>query len=116
MEQDLSEVAVEINSIFDNMSLVLLNKIPTQIQIFFRKVASSTYKFTYDTTKSLNEQNIKDKTRGVIAFLYRNYICNEDEKRAYNNIYFNYLNAKEEEKRKLYNPDTIFQKKTDTLN
>ena len=39
MEQDLSEVAVEINSIFDNMSLELLDKIPTQIQNFFRKIA-----------------------------------------------------------------------------
>lgn len=116
MEQDLSEVAVEINSIFDNMSLELLDKIPTQIQNFFRKIASSTYNFTYDTTKSLDEQDIKDKTRGVIAFLYRNYICNEDEKRTYNNIYFKYLNAKEKEKRKLYNPDAIFKKKTDTLN
>lgn len=34
-----------------------------------------------DKTKSSNEQNIKDKTRGIIAHLYRDYICDYIEKK-----------------------------------
>ncbi len=110
MEQEFYEVAVEINSIFDNMSIEVLNKIPLKVRDFFKNNASTTYSFTYDKTKSLNEQNIKDKTRGIIAILYRDYICDEIEKKEYNDMYTEYLNKKEEEKRILYNPDDIFKK------
>lgn len=111
MKQEINDVAVELNSIFDNMSQDILNKIPLKIRQFFKNNASSTYSFEYDKTKSLNEQNIKDKTRGIIAILYRDYICDEDEKKEYNNIYRDFLNKKEEEKRNLYNPNDIFKNK-----
>ena len=110
MEQEMKEVAVEINSIFDNMSMDVLNKIPLKVRDFFKNNASSTYSFQYDKTKSLNEQNIKNKTRGIIALLYRDYICNEAEREEYNYIYTKFFNKKEEEKRALYNPNDIFKK------
>jgi len=110
MEQEINEVAVEINSIFDNMSIDVLNKIPSKIRNFFKNNASSTYSFEYDKTKSLNEQNIKDKTRGIIALLYRDYVCNDVERKEYNDIYTKFLNKKEKEKRALYNPNNIFKK------
>lgn len=111
MIQDFKEAAVEINAIFDNMSSEILNKIPLKIRTFFKENASKTYKFVYDKTKTLDEQNIQDKTRGIIALLYRDYLCEENEKIEYNKRYYEYLNKKEEEKRKLYNPDTIFENK-----
>ena len=110
MEQELSEIAVEVNSIFDNMSIDVLNKIPQNIRDFFKKNASTTYNFKYDKTKGLEEQNIKNRTKGVIALLYRNYICDEAERKEYDSIYLEFLNKKEEEKRALYNPDDIFKK------
>ena len=110
MDKEINEIAVEINSIFDNLSYEVLNKIPLNIREFFRNNASNTYVFKYDKNKSLREQNIKSKTRGVIAFLYRDYVCNEDEKEEYNKIYFKYLNKKEEEKKDLYNPNNLFPK------
>ena len=110
MEQEINEVAVEINSIFNNMSIDVLNNIPLKIRDFFKNNTSSTYSFEYDKNKSLNEQNIKDKTRGIIALLYRDYICDDDERKEYNQIYTEFLNKKEDEKRALYNPNEIFKK------
>ena len=110
MEKNFKEVAVEVNTIFDNMSISILNKIPLKIRDFFKNNASTNYYFIYDKTKSLNEQNIKDETRGIIAILYRDYICNETEKEEYNKIYSQFLTNREEEKRKLYNPNGIFKK------
>lgn len=112
MEKEINEVAVEINSIFDNMSVDVLNKIPLKIRNFFKNNASTTYVFKYDQTKSLNAQNLKDKTRGIIAFLYRDYVCNDTERKEYNEIYAEFLNKKEEEKRALYNPNDLFKKGT----
>lgn len=115
MEEEINEVAVEINSIFSNMSINVLNKIPLKIRDFFKNNASSTYSFEYDKTKSLSEQNIKDKTRGIIALLYRDYICDDVERKEYNDLYINFLNKKEEEKRTLYNPNDIFKKENNGI-
>lgn len=110
MEQDFSKVAVEVNSIMENMSIEILKKIPEKVQNLFKENASKTYTFSYDKTKSLEEQEIMDKTRGVIALLYRDYICDENEKKEFNSKYIQYINEKEEEKRKLYGEDIIFKK------
>ncbi len=110
MDQEIHEVAVEMNAIFDNMSEDILSKIPLKLRKLFKENASTTYNFKYDKTKSLNEQNIKDKTRGVIAFLYRDYICDENERNEYNEIYSKFLREEEEKKRTLYNPNDIFKK------
>ena len=45
---------------------------------FINKIASKTYKFDYDQSKSLNEQNLKPETRGLIALVYQDYICNDE--------------------------------------
>ena len=110
MNQEFKEVAVEINSIFDNLPMDLLNKIPLKIRDFFKDNASTTYSFVYDKSKRLNEQKLKDKTRGIISILYRDFLCNDVERKEYNDIYIKYLDKKEKEKRILYNSDDIFKK------
>ena len=57
--KDLSEAAVEFKSILENCSDDIVNKIPTNFLKFIDKIASKTYKFNYDKTKSLIEQNLK---------------------------------------------------------
>ena len=90
MNQEFKEVAVEINSIFDNLPMDLQNKIPLRIRDFFKNNASTTYSFVYDKSKRLSEQNIKDKTRGIISILYRDFLCNDVERKEYNDIYIKY--------------------------
>ena len=96
--KELSEVAVEINSIFENMSIDLLNKIPQNFKEFFNKIASKDYKFEYDKTISLNEQRLLPKTKGILALIYRDYLCDEIEKENYNKEYNRVLMLKERQK------------------
>lgn len=107
--KELSEVAVEINSIFENMSIDLLNKIPQNFKEFFNKIASKDYKFEYDKTISLNEQKLLPKTKGILALIYRDYLCDEIEKENYNKEYNRVLMLKEIEKQEKYNPNDIFK-------
>lgn len=117
MEKEISEVAVELNSIFDNMSESILNKIPSEIRNYCKENASKTYKFEYEINKPLSEQDIKARTKGIIAVLYRDYISDESEKKEFNNIYRDFINEKEEQKRELYNSQDMFNKKeTDKTN
>lgn len=110
VSKEFSEVAVEINSIFENLSTDILNKIPINFQNLFKKIASKTYKFEYDKTKTLDEQKLKPKTKGIIALIYRDYICDEIEKKEYIKAFNQFLNNKEKQKSEIYNPNNIFKK------
>lgn len=107
--KELSEAAVEINSIFENMSVDLLNKIPKKFKIFFIRIASKDYKFEYNKTISLNEQKLLPQTKGILALIYRDYLCDEIEKENYNKEYNRVLMLKEHEKQEKYNPNNLFK-------
>ena len=107
--KELSEAAVEFNCILEYTSEELKNKIPQIFLDFLKNIQSQTYKFEYDKTKKLNEQNLKSQTRGLIALVYQDYICNENEKSEYLRKAKKIIMQKEEDKRNLYNPDDIFK-------
>lgn len=81
--KELSEAAVEFNYILDNSSQELKNKISPKFIKYMRDIASTTYIFNYDNSKKLNEQKLKAETRGLIALVYQDYICTEEEKNDY---------------------------------
>lgn len=83
VSKELSEAAVEINSIFDNMTADIISKIPQNVRSFFNKIASENYLFQYDKSKKLDEQELLPRTKGILALIYRDYLCNEDEKQSY---------------------------------
>ena len=113
--KELSEAAVEFNSILEYTSEDLKNKIPKKFLDFLQSIQSKTYKFEYDKTKKLDEQKLKPKTRGLIALVYQDYICNEDEKEEYIQKSQKIISQIEESKRTKYNPNDIFKdKKIDT--
>ena len=107
--KELSEAAVEFNCILEYTSEELKNKIPQKFLNFLKDIQSQTYKFEFDKTKKLNEQNLKSQTRGLIALVYQDYICNENEKMEYLQQAKEIITQKEEDKRNLYNPDDIFK-------
>lgn len=114
--KEISEVAVEINSIFENMSSDILNKIPKNLINFFKENASKTYTFKYDNTKTLAEQDLLPKTKGIISLIYRDYLCNETEKEEYIKQYNKVLNLVEQEKSQIYNPNDLFKAKQQQQN
>ena len=107
--KELSEAAVEFNYILDNSSQELKNKISTKFIKYMRDIASTTYIFNYDNSKKLNEQKLKAETRGLIALVYQDYICTEEEKNDYIIKCKNYKFEKEKKLREKYNPDDIFK-------
>ena len=109
--KELSEVAVEFNRILEYTSEDLKNKIPKKFLDFLQSIQSETYKFEYDKTKKLDEQKLKPKTRGLIALVYQDYICNDAEKEEYIQKSQKIIQQIEENKREKYNPNDIFKDK-----
>ncbi len=107
-------IAVEINEILRYMSDDILSKIPNDVKIYFSNIASRDYIFRYDENKSLEEQRIQKETKEMLAIIYKDYVCNEQEKKEFiqNRRKIDY--EIEEEKRKKYDVNNIFKKEYKT--
>ena len=114
--KELSEAAVEFNCIFKYFPEQIKQKVPTNFIEFIKEIESKTYKFEYDTKHSLNEQKLKTHTRGLIALVYRDYICNEEQRKDYLIKCANYKKEKEEKLREIYNPENLFKNKNSITN
>lgn len=106
VSKELSEAAVELDVVFEHSTKELLDKIPLNFRNFIKQIKSKSYEFEYDTSKSLNEQHLKNMTRGLIVLVYRDYIC--DDKFEYLKKFNKVLDNKEEEKRLKY-PINVFE-------
>lgn len=84
------------------------DKIPESDIKLFETKASKNYSFEYNPNKTLDEQNVSKLTKGMIAILLRDYLINETQKEK---IIYNqklYREKLEEEKRRKYSVDNIF--------
>lgn len=103
VNEELRESVVEFFAILENTDDEIVNKIPKNFLNFLKSIESDTYKFKYNSKKSLMEQNLKPKTRGLIALVYQDYICTEEEKKEYIQLCNDYFFEEEVRKNNLYN-------------
>lgn len=71
-----SEALVIIN----NLEPELYSKIPYGLISFFYRNKDNNYVANIDLTKSINEQNLLDETRALLAVIYRDYICSKEKR------------------------------------
>ncbi|MBR2289823.1 MAG: hypothetical protein IJ867_04310 [Clostridia bacterium] len=99
-------MVVEVKEIMDNLDEELYRKIPQKIKNVFEKESQSEYKFQYDTTKSLLEQDVCSDTKNFIFLLYRDYWCSSSQEKEQLNQRL--IEAKTE-KAKKYETNNLFQ-------
>lgn len=89
-----------------------LNKIPNKFIKFLNDNCSKNYECKFDYTKPLKELNISEEARGIIAMICLNYWCitKEQKEKFKNHLSENELKY-QEELRKKYNPDNLFENK-----
>ena len=106
---ELGESLVEIEALLQNASDEIYNKIPKSFIEFIQENKSQEYKFEYNTQKSIEEQNFSELTLGLIGLIYKDFVCNEEEKLEYQKEIDELRVKIEKEKREKYNPDNIFK-------
>lgn len=106
---EYSEAIVEVLDIIKHSEKDIVNKIPTKLMEFFENNKSTTYRINLDHTKTIDEMNLKNKTRDIISIIYLNYLCDEKEKQELKMILKENEKELQEEARKKYNPDNIFK-------
>ena len=102
--------ATEVACILDYFSEEFRANIPTNFLKFLNEQAIPDYNPNFDFSHGLDRLELKNKTKALLAMIYRNYICSEKEKIEYEKILKQNENTYQVELREKYNPDNIFQK------
>ena len=112
--KEFAEASAEINEILKYMPSEEIEKIPSKLREFFREVASKDYVTNINPDLPLDAQEIKEKTKDIIALIYRNYWCSEEERKELDQKLIENDRKFEEELREKYNPDNIFKNNVTT--
>ena len=101
----------QLITILNNMEPEYKEKIPKKLVKLFEENSAENYEFHLDLTRPLQEQELNSKTLALLAMLNLNYWCEtEEEKQELIKHYTENERKYQEELRKKYNTDNIFQK------
>ena len=92
------------------------NKIPKDMLKMFNENRNPNYSFKYNPSKTLKDQNVSKEARLIIAVLFKNYWATEKQRMKIINKQEYDLEKLENEKREIYNPDSIFKNKDNSEN
>lgn len=106
----------EILEIIKYLPLNEYKKIPKEQIEFYENNKDPLYKFQYNPSKPLNEQNVLRETKALIVMLFRDALATETQKEKLKNILEQNERIYQKKQREKYNPDKIFKNKLNTLN
>lgn len=106
---EFSEGISETLDILNHMDKTYIDRIPRKFIEFLENNKSSNYISNLDHSKKINEMNLKEKTKDILATIYMNYWCNPQQKAKYNDLLKQNEKKYQDELRKKYNPDNIFK-------
>ena len=119
INNDYQEAMVEVIYVLQHSEDEIVRKIPMNIITFLKENASATYSYSPSMTeKEININNIelKSKTRAILASLYRDYLCNEEEKIEYNKkLLQNEIEFQETLKKEYSNKEIFKQNNRNTI-
>lgn len=105
----------EVLEILKNISQEDYNKVPKEKINLFEHNANKEYIFDYDSTKTLEEQNVSKTARAIIAILFRDYWATDEQRNKIKAFQNNKRQQIEEENKRKYNTD-IFKNRTNIAN
>lgn len=102
---------VELNEILKRLDAEEFRKIPIEIIEAINEKKDKHYKWKYDDSKNLEEQNINRKTIALLSYLNMEYLLDDEKKLLMEKLHK--FNERKYEKRKFkkYNGNDIFVNK-----
>ena len=84
--KEYQEAVSELLDILGNTDEKLVKKIPPELIVFWEQNKSDEYIPELDHNVSLEEMDLKAKTRQLIAMIYVNYLCDPEKKKEIRKI------------------------------
>ena len=107
MKENIYKAFSEVDTILEYTSDEIRNKIPSKFKKLIKSNKDINYRFIIDEQKSLNEQKLLVETREILALIYRDYLCSEDERSELIKV----NNQKLEEINQKYDIQNIFEQR-----
>lgn len=111
---EFGEACSEMDYIFEHMNPIDKEKIPQKVIKFFKDNKSIFYEVNLDTSKKLEEQELKEETKAFITIINYKYLAGENTREEFNEILRNdtleeMTSEKEETKMVVYKENKIIQ-------
>lgn len=78
---------VEVDEILKHLSQENYNKIPEEIKVAIAENKDKEYKWIYDDTKKLKEQDVSDDTIAILSYINMEYLLNEEQKKFVDSLH-----------------------------
>lgn len=113
MKQSYERAFAEIDEILNLMPVQLINKIP----INFRNMISAKKSVEYkpNIKEPFEEQELMEETIIILGLIYRDFLCDEEERKKLKAQDAEKAKEIEEELREKYNPDNLFNNKKEEI-
>ena len=112
---EYSEAMAETLDLLSHMQVAEIEKIPEDAIEFLSDNASKNYKPKINYEDGIENLKLKPKTRAILALIYRNYLCNDDERKAYNQRLTENEKIYQQQLKKIYNSEDLFKDKQKTI-
>lgn len=112
---EFSEGISETLDILNHMENTYIEKMPKKFREFLENNKSADYISSLDHSKKLNEMNLKEKTKDILATIYMNYWCTPEQKEDYKKVLNENETRYQEELKEKYNPDNVFKNKKQSI-
>lgn len=112
---EYSNSIYQINEIIKYMKPTLKARIPKKFIVYFENNKSEDYNWKIDETLPLEKQNLLPTTKEILTVLYKDYICNDVEKVKLEKILNDNEIKYQKKLKEKYNPDNIFNNKTEKV-
>lgn len=108
MDKKYAKAYTEVLEILKHIPKEEYDRIPKTEIHFYENNCDKNYKYIYDESLDVKDQNISREANAVIISIYMNYFANEKQKSIINEILKQNTIKSEKEKSEKYNPNNIF--------
>lgn len=114
--EDLYSSLSEVNEILKFLPKEDYEKIPEEIIEVIKNNMDKNYKWEYDFSKALTEQDISREAVAILSYINMEYLLTKEQKDLMEEIHKFNEQKIENEKKVKFNPDDIFKNRTTITN
>lgn len=85
-QKTYAEALAEVSVILEYTDPNLVNRIPKKLLDYIWRNKDNNYEVNICIDLGLQNQNIKKETKSIMALIYRNYFCTQEEKKDYDEL------------------------------
>lgn len=100
----------EVNALLKLSNMEVVHNVPYKLRKYIVQNMDKTFKVNVDMSKSLEDQNISNKAKNILALIYRDYLVTNEEKKQLIINEKQMQTERQKQIRELYNPENVFKK------